>query len=573
MIGNVTFKTCIGNRCHCGTNDSVVTGQYEQEKIDLLQSTKNETMHALYITLAFMVAICGIIIFEIIQIVFTDNTSAIDEENRNNGQYFVPGILWGVILRLWATILLYTQWIEKGATTTTTTSKQSTSNSTNLAIAANSDDVEVDQANTNNNNNNNTNAQRVRLTDKEILTRFKRQIELGVPLSDVTIVKHKSYLLQHYIESGQTFTCENGSTIVWNEFGALDGFPIIHFHGGTCSRLEGLLYHKAAKEYGFKMICMDRAGVGDSTLPPDINPRNRHEEYSIKLYFNDICQWLIHLGIKNEQFGIGGFSQGGEFAIPALLYLYPMAKLNPKFVVLWAPIPLLFKPVEIDNDNHIDKNKDNHESKSSEENNNQRGISSTSQVNSSYSSNSGTVEYENVIPKVVTALLGFMGSWIGNTVLMTKVPRYLVLKHPAWDIMYFWKAITSQSARDVLNGLHFDDGMNGWDFLAEMNQHSMYKTISGLLWSGNILTNEHKWGFELKDICKIHNNKDVKIFHFCGEDDKVLPAKWQKYYHYVLTNYYGMNNIELIGVENNGHWCSQSAYRTCFVKLQQFVQH
>ena len=52
----------------------------------------------------------------------------------------------------------------------------------------------------------------------------------------------------------------------WNEFGLPTGFPILRFHSAFLSRLEGLAYHKAAKKHGFKIITIDRPGVGDSLI-------------------------------------------------------------------------------------------------------------------------------------------------------------------------------------------------------------------------------------------------------------------------------------------------------------------
>lgn len=150
----------------------------------------------------------------------------------------------------------------------------------------------------------------------------------------------KSRLVSYYRANSKRYILPNGSTIVWNEFGLPNGFPILHFHGGFLTRLEGILYDKEAIKHGFRMIMIDRPGCGDSLLPnpTTISTANHYQQYTFKLYFDDLHQFMKHIKIDtNKQFGVSGYSQGRTFTIPSLYHI----PLIPKFTLLFAPIPML----------------------------------------------------------------------------------------------------------------------------------------------------------------------------------------------------------------------------------------
>lgn len=92
--------------------------------------------------------------------------------------------------------------------------------------------------------------------------------------------------------------------ISYCQYGQQDGIPVFYAHGGPGSRLEGIFFQEAAKENGFRLICMDRPGMGESTFVP-----NR----KLLDYPQDVAALADHLHI--EQFGLIGFSGGGAYTL------------------------------------------------------------------------------------------------------------------------------------------------------------------------------------------------------------------------------------------------------------------
>ena len=129
---------------------------------------------------------------------------------------------------------------------------------------------------------------------------------------------------------------QNGNTISWNEIGAKNGFPIIHFHGAWASRIESIPQHFSALKNNIKLYVLDRPGHGQSTLPSA-----GIDNYNLDSYSNDIIEWMNHNNIQTNQFGISGYSMGGAFAMSQLYYL-SRKNMNPKFGILYCGLPFTY---------------------------------------------------------------------------------------------------------------------------------------------------------------------------------------------------------------------------------------
>jgi pimeloyl-ACP methyl ester carboxylesterase len=102
----------------------------------------------------------------------------------------------------------------------------------------------------------------------------------------------------------RTFTLHDGRVLAYAEFGSPKGIPVFHFHAGGSSRLDGVVFAKAALDLDVRLIAVDRPGIGGSEYYP-----------SRKLldWPDDILQLADALGI--EQFAVEGISGGAPYAL------------------------------------------------------------------------------------------------------------------------------------------------------------------------------------------------------------------------------------------------------------------
>lgn len=102
-------------------------------------------------------------------------------------------------------------------------------------------------------------------------------------------------------------TCEqrlpDGRTISYTQAGTPAGYPIFYLHGGPGSRLEAVLFHDAAARHGFRLIAVDRPGMGRSTFLPGRT-------------LLDCPRDLTSLAnaLELDRFGVIGWSGGGAHA-------------------------------------------------------------------------------------------------------------------------------------------------------------------------------------------------------------------------------------------------------------------
>eukprot|EP01083_Nonionella_stella_P086094 238951_1 len=117
-------------------------------------------------------------------------------------------------------------------------------------------------------------------------------------------------VLRQAQQNAQTFVLKDGRKVFFNEFGAADGYPIIHFHGHGSCRLEGALFDSVARQNGFRVISHSRPGTEKSTI--DTN-------FSFASHASDTYQLAQYLNI--ERFGVTGWSGGGPFVMSTCHYL------------------------------------------------------------------------------------------------------------------------------------------------------------------------------------------------------------------------------------------------------------
>jgi len=98
-------------------------------------------------------------------------------------------------------------------------------------------------------------------------------------------------------------TLGSGRRLAYSEYGDLQGFPLLYLHSHGSSRLEGLFFHDSARAAGFRLIAIDRPGLGLSDFK---HCRHGHE------YVDDLLTLADHL--KIESFALLSWSGGAEFA-------------------------------------------------------------------------------------------------------------------------------------------------------------------------------------------------------------------------------------------------------------------
>jgi len=127
-----------------------------------------------------------------------------------------------------------------------------------------------------------------------------------------------SLLSQHEIEELEKnvrfLQTRQGTHLAFHEYGDPDGRPLVFYHG-TGSHVHGMLLHKPALKYGFRIVAPDRPGVGQSVFRPG---------WTILEYAKDVAELADHLGF--DKFAAVGISGAGPtlmasaFSIPARLH-------------------------------------------------------------------------------------------------------------------------------------------------------------------------------------------------------------------------------------------------------------
>ena len=103
----------------------------------------------------------------------------------------------------------------------------------------------------------------------------------------------------------------DGRQLGFAEYGDPNGIPILYFHGFPGSRLEAGRFHEVAVSNRYRLIGIDRPGIGLSSID---------KKRSILSWATDVANFADCLGIK--KFSIVGHSGGGPF-VAACAYAIP----------------------------------------------------------------------------------------------------------------------------------------------------------------------------------------------------------------------------------------------------------
>ncbi|MDX1634816.1 MAG: alpha/beta hydrolase [Marinobacter sp.] len=93
----------------------------------------------------------------------------------------------------------------------------------------------------------------------------------------------------------------DGRRLAYADCGAPDGHPIVFSHGMPGSRLEAGFFHHQARRDGFRILALDRPGIGFSS---------RQTRHGMGEYADDVELLVDQLGI--ESFTAMGWSSGGS---------------------------------------------------------------------------------------------------------------------------------------------------------------------------------------------------------------------------------------------------------------------
>ncbi|KAF2464778.1 alpha/beta hydrolase fold domain-containing protein [Lindgomyces ingoldianus] len=118
------------------------------------------------------------------------------------------------------------------------------------------------------------------------------------------------------MQESESLTLGDGRTLSFAVYGApASDTTVLYFHAFPSSRLEGRLWHAAAKSLNVRFVVPDRPGMGNSTFQPS---------RTILDWPKDTITLVDHLGI--ERFYVMGLSGGGPYTL-ACLYGIPKERL------------------------------------------------------------------------------------------------------------------------------------------------------------------------------------------------------------------------------------------------------
>lgn len=106
------------------------------------------------------------------------------------------------------------------------------------------------------------------------------------------------------MRTDNSLTLPDGRNLAYAEFGKQDGYPVFYFHAAPSSRLEPLFLGDAPfSQFGLRVICPDRPGIGQSDFQPDRG-------------FSDWPKDIVYLAdaVGLEKFSVLGISGGSGYA-------------------------------------------------------------------------------------------------------------------------------------------------------------------------------------------------------------------------------------------------------------------
>lgn len=102
----------------------------------------------------------------------------------------------------------------------------------------------------------------------------------------------------------------DGRNLAWHEFGRMEGAPCVFLPGSATSGAAGEAMHEAAVERGIRLICIDRPGLGASTLAP---------RRTLRDWASDVEELADSLHL--DRFTLLGHSAGGAFALAVAAHM------------------------------------------------------------------------------------------------------------------------------------------------------------------------------------------------------------------------------------------------------------
>lgn len=172
-------------------------------------------------------------------------------------------------------------------------------------------------------------------------------------------------------EQLNTIRVDNQRTLTYSEYGSQNGIPILICHGLNSSRLEAKIVHQLISDENYRIIGIDRPGMGGSSF---------QENRTILDFTDDILHIADRLNI--DKFTLIGTSAGAAYAL-ACAYKLPqrvvschiisglgaieesfdlLSDLNKSFITMTKTLPWIIQPVFwlqmgrfSQNKNHSDK--------------------------------------------------------------------------------------------------------------------------------------------------------------------------------------------------------------------------
>jgi pimeloyl-ACP methyl ester carboxylesterase len=114
--------------------------------------------------------------------------------------------------------------------------------------------------------------------------------------------------------------------LAYCEYGDPNGEPLFYFHGTPGSRYEPAFGDQVAKAYGYRIIALDRPGIGQS---PYVKGRRLLD------WPQDVGAVAGRLGV--DRFGVIGASGGGPYAL-ACCYALPAQLTFSALLGSWGPV-------------------------------------------------------------------------------------------------------------------------------------------------------------------------------------------------------------------------------------------
>lgn len=100
------------------------------------------------------------------------------------------------------------------------------------------------------------------------------------------------------------FSLPDGRLLAYDEYGLPEGAPVLYFHDTGSSRLEAGFFDETARQQGYRLIAIDRPGIGCSDYSPSLSPL-------------DVCQDALALAdaLDLERFAVMSLAAGGIFGL------------------------------------------------------------------------------------------------------------------------------------------------------------------------------------------------------------------------------------------------------------------